>query len=65
MYIEDLEEILYGAVDEMLNFVQNAEEKEKVDISNFEPIITFTKDDSDQFIDIQLKILYDLRRPKN
>lgn len=61
MYIEDLKEILYGAVDEMLNFV----EKENVNIDNFEPIITFTKDDSDQFIDIQLKILYDLRRSEN
>lgn len=65
MYIEDLTEILYCAVEEMLDFVENVQEKENVDISNFEPIITFTKDDSDQFIDIQLKILYDLRRPKN
>ena len=65
MNIVDLAEILYSAVDEMLDFVQNAEEKENVDIDNFEPIITFTKDDSDQFIDMQLKILYDLRRPKN
>ena len=65
MNISELAVMLHEAVEEILDFVQNAEEKENVDINNFEPIITFTKDDSDQFVDIQLKILYDLRRPQN
>lgn len=65
MNIADLAVMLYSAVDEMLDFVQNTQEKENIDINNFEPIITFTKDNSDQFVDIQLKILYDLKRPKS
>ncbi len=65
MNISELAVMLHETVEEILDFVQNAEEKENVDINNFEPIITFTKDDSDQFVDIQLKILYDLRRPQN
>lgn len=52
MNISELAVMLHETVEEILDFVQNAEEKENVDINNFEPIITFTKNDSDQFVDI-------------
>lgn len=65
MNISDLAVMLHETAEEILDFVANAERKENIDLSNFNPIITFVRDDSDQFIDIQLKILYDLRRPEN
>lgn len=37
MNIVDLAEILYSAVDEMLEFVQNAEEKENIKLTILNP----------------------------
>lgn len=65
MNISELAVMLHETVEEILDFVENAERKENVDLNNFKPLITFVRDDSDQFIDIQLKILFDLRRPEN